>query len=320
MSGGIFIALVAIIWLGMNKYFEEGKFYATYFDQSVQGLSVDSPVKYRGVTVGRVDQIAVAPDSHLIMVIMVIDSDITLEKNVLAQLSVVGITGSMFIELDRGTEEELSLSPTLSFPSKYPIIASTPSEISKLFRGLDDLIQQVNELDLKGISNRAKITLDHINSSVDAMQLTELSSELHTSLVNFNRNFNADRWRQLTEKLEDSADNLNEALLQARQSFSGAEAVLGNVQQMLDDNKGNLHGAITDFRQMTQGVDDFISRLDGLSNSTDENFTLLTDNLLQMMQNLSNTANTLDRTLQQIEQNPAQLLFSSPPPPREINN
>ena len=47
---------------------------------------------------------------------------------------------------------------------------------------------------------------------------------------------------------------------------------------------------------------------------------LLTDNLLQMMQNLSNTANTLDRTLQQIEQNPAQLLFSSPPPPREINN
>jgi len=53
--------------------FTKGFLYATYFDESVQGLQVDSAIKYRGVEIGKVQSIGVAPDYRLIEVIMKID-------------------------------------------------------------------------------------------------------------------------------------------------------------------------------------------------------------------------------------------------------
>jgi phospholipid/cholesterol/gamma-HCH transport system substrate-binding protein len=44
---GVVIGMIAIVWLGASKYFEKGATYVTYFDESVQGLQLDSAVKYR---------------------------------------------------------------------------------------------------------------------------------------------------------------------------------------------------------------------------------------------------------------------------------
>ncbi len=70
VSLGIILTVVAIIWVGATKYFEKGNRYVAYFDESVQGLQRDSIVKYRGVDVGRVERIGVAPDNKLISVVM----------------------------------------------------------------------------------------------------------------------------------------------------------------------------------------------------------------------------------------------------------
>jgi len=66
VATGMGIAIAAILWLGASNYLEKGNYYAAYFDESVQGLEKDSPVKYRGVTIGRVYRIGVAPDAALI--------------------------------------------------------------------------------------------------------------------------------------------------------------------------------------------------------------------------------------------------------------
>ena len=108
----------------------------TYFNESVQGLDKDSPVKYRGVAIGRVDQIGVAPDSKLIQVLLKIESGQKLDDDIIAQLKAVGITGSMFIELDRRKADEKDRSPKLIFPAEYPIVPSKPSDISELIRGV----------------------------------------------------------------------------------------------------------------------------------------------------------------------------------------
>ncbi len=60
MASGIILAVLIFIWLGMSRYFEKGQYYAIYFNESVQGLDVDSPLKYRGVMIGRVTRNAVA--------------------------------------------------------------------------------------------------------------------------------------------------------------------------------------------------------------------------------------------------------------------
>ena len=75
LTCGILMALLAFIWLGVSRVFEKGQHYVTYFNESVQGLNVDSAVKYRGVSVGRVDSIGVAPDSKLVEVVLKIETD-----------------------------------------------------------------------------------------------------------------------------------------------------------------------------------------------------------------------------------------------------
>src|SRR4030043_19418 len=82
---GILIGMVAVVWLGASKYFEKGATYVTYFDESVQGLQLDSAVKYRGVEVGRVEKIRVAPDNTLIEVVMKIDLKGELERDDVAR-------------------------------------------------------------------------------------------------------------------------------------------------------------------------------------------------------------------------------------------
>src|SRR4030042_4203415 len=102
---GILIGMVAVVWLGASKYLEKGKTYVTYFDESVQGLQLDSAVKYRGVEAGRVERIRVAPDNRLIEVVMKINLRGNIEHDYVAQLKAAGITGIVFVELD-GKEPE----------------------------------------------------------------------------------------------------------------------------------------------------------------------------------------------------------------------
>src|SRR5512136_1350460 len=121
---GVSIGLIAVIWIGAFKYFEKGATYVTFFNESVQGLQVDSAVKYRGVEVGNVEKIRVAPDNKLIGVVMKIKLRDDLEKDTVAQLKSAGITGIVYVELDRKMPGAPDLSPPVSFASEYPIIPS----------------------------------------------------------------------------------------------------------------------------------------------------------------------------------------------------
>lgn len=183
LIAGTGMFLLAVIWLGMSHFLQEGQYYVTYFDESVQGLEIDSPVKYRGVPIGRVESIDVAPDMKLIQVTLKIESGQKLDQDTVAELKLVGITGSIFVELDRRAEGEPDRSPPLTFPSEYQIVASRPSDISELFQGIDDLLKQLNSLDLEGISGKLQLSLDNLNKKVSEANIKGISDSLESSLV-----------------------------------------------------------------------------------------------------------------------------------------
>ncbi|MBU4233457.1 MAG: MCE family protein, partial [Proteobacteria bacterium] len=83
---GVLMGVVAIIWVGATSYFQKGATYVSYFDESVHGLQLNSAVKFRGVDVGLVESIRVAPDNRNIGVVMKINMRGDLQKNAVAQL------------------------------------------------------------------------------------------------------------------------------------------------------------------------------------------------------------------------------------------
>jgi phospholipid/cholesterol/gamma-HCH transport system substrate-binding protein len=311
VATGIGFALLAIIWLGMSRFFEKGQYFVTYFNESVQGLDMESPVKYRGVSIGRVQTIGVAPDSKLIEVVLKIDAGKSLGSDIVAQLKSVGITGSMFVELDRKRPNEPDHAPPLSFPTEYPVVASKPSEISELVRGIDDMLDQIRSLDLKGISEKVKLSFDKINHKLDHADIKGVSENLTASLVSMRDLLSDDRWDRIVGSVAEAGENLNDLVLRANKG-------LGTIESIVGDNESVINLAIRDFGQAMASANILLEKSQALINGTDASQTQLRRHLVVVAQNLEKASEDLQRLLDVLSKHPSQLMFGEPPRARMV--
>ena len=60
--GAIVLLVAGVLVLGAGKFFTTEHTYITYFDGSVKGLNVGSPVTFRGVKIGAVNDISITAD------------------------------------------------------------------------------------------------------------------------------------------------------------------------------------------------------------------------------------------------------------------
>ena len=204
---GVIMCVIIIIWVGAADLFMKGSTYVTYFDESVQGLQVDSAVKYRGVEIGKVDSIKVAPDYRLIEVAMKIDLSADLQYNTTTQLRTAGITGIVFVELDRLKKSDRTSSPIINFKTVYPVIPSRPSEISRFLSDANVIMQNIKEIDFKGISNQLKNTTKAIETFLAGKQTTNVMANIESTSANLDES--VENFRITTENLYKLSERLN---------------------------------------------------------------------------------------------------------------
>ncbi len=308
---GIGLAVIAVIWLGMSHYLEEGHYYAAFFDESVQGLDIDSPVKYRGFTIGRVDSIGVAPDSNLIQVILKIESDIKPEPDTVAQLKSVGITGIMYVELEKRKPNEPDLSPEINFTVKYPTIATKPSDIKKLFDGIEDVVVQFQSLDAPVISDKIKTILNKIDQSIDDTQIKDISTDIRLSLGTIQNILESNRMNNILTSVEKAGANLDVL------SSNANETVL-SVKRIISGNEKKIIEAINEFKQATNQMNSFLKNGTEMVIGTNESITILQSRLMIILRNLERTSENLNRLTDISADQPSQLFFGEPIPPKKI--
>ncbi len=279
---GSLITAVAIIWVGATRYFQVGKQYVTYFDESVQGLQRDSEVKYRGVTVGRVDDIRIAPDNRLIAVVMNISLREEAVKNLVAQLQLTGITGLVFINLDQQRPEDLELTPKLDFASEYPVIPSKPSEVRRLLGSAEEIVNKIKELDLKAVSEQVKATVGAIERFVESKELKGIMANVEAATANL-KNLSGQIDKVVAE------GHVQKTLADARTALEGARELFSGFKKDLDAEKLPQLGSQT--RSLLAEVE-----------ATTEKLKDASDRLGQLADRL--------------EYRPSDLLFGKPPKPR----
>ena len=138
---GLFIIGFAVaaaffaVWLG-SPGSRDDVLYRIHFPESVSGLSVGDPVKYRGVDVGTVKSIIIDPDnSRLVLVEVRLRKETPVKTDTRASLALKGITGVVFIELNGGDPA----AKTLLAATPEGEIPEIPSEKTGLKAMLDDL-------------------------------------------------------------------------------------------------------------------------------------------------------------------------------------
>ncbi len=282
---GLFVTLAflltaaAIVWINASKYFEKGTRYVTFFNESVQGLSKDSEVKYQGVTVGRVEEIRIAPDNKTVAVIMMINLKDNLPEKVVAQLNMAGITGLVFINLVPRISGEPDLSPKITFATEYPVIPSKPSEISQILTGVKEIVESVNKGDLE------KTIKEFREAAESARNLLERKDI-----------------KQILAKADVAAGYLRDSLKRVDVTLS----------------KGKLDIILVDTHKAVKGagslVENLIAELKGSKiPETVKKARLTLDDARALLDKLKRTSDTLDNLIDRLYRNPSSVLFGKPP-------
>lgn len=290
---GTLMGVAIIIWIGASKFFQKGSTYVTFFDESVQGLQVDSSVKYRGVDVGRVERILVAPDYKLVEVVMKVELEGDLQQNTVAQLKTAGLTGIVFIELDRKRPDDPHRAPAIDFLPEYPVIPSRPSELRMILSGVDDVIQNIKQIDFKGLSSQFKSVGKATENVLAGKKMNNIMSNLES-----------------TSKSLDRAVGRIDAII----AEGKVDNVLTEAQKSMVETQKLIAGIREELRSMK--LADTATKANQMVDSIDRRSNAITTELRNTSENLQNSSEALQKLIDRLNKSPSDLIFSSPPPVR----
>jgi len=183
-------AAVAFVWWysgsGERRDFVR---YEIYFDGSVSGLARGSPVRFLGVDVGRVRNLAIARENpSRVRVTAEIDSEAPISGATRARLGLLGLTGLLFIDLQQDPDADPAR--VLGEGQRYPVILSRKGDIEAFVERLPDLlghtarlVERVEGLLSDENLNAVSTTLANVETaSRDLPTVTRSAAELAAEL------------------------------------------------------------------------------------------------------------------------------------------
>ncbi len=311
--GAATIAVVGLLALGAGSLFQK-KFYAeSYFDDSVQGLSIGSPIKFRGVQIGQVETIVLVgaeyPTEKRYVLVRFslyrhavgalgqaavkrfIDKEV--EKGLRVRLAFQGVTGTAYLEADY-LEAERAPGLSIDWEPDYPLLPSAPSTITRYSEAIDGILRHVEQIDIQAIGSGLEKALTTLNDFMSTTQTGEISRQtlqLLTELRASNR-----RLERLMSKAEEPFDQLLTELPETARNFNSLTL--------------RLDALVKDLPSSMAPLGKTLYRLNGLLTSEQQNITETLDNFRQVSENLRDLTDNA-------RSYPAQLIFGAPPPATE---
>jgi phospholipid/cholesterol/gamma-HCH transport system substrate-binding protein len=149
-------ATAAFVWLAKSGH-RDDMLYRIRFNESVSGMSVGDPVKFRGVDVGTVKTMAIDPDDpRRVQVEVKLRKETPVKTDTKAILKLKGITGVVFVELNGGSAK----AEFLAAATPAGQVPEIPSEKSNLTTFLDELPRLAQKF--SAIENKTSRVLDDV--------------------------------------------------------------------------------------------------------------------------------------------------------------
>ena len=329
----VLIGVVAVIVLGAGTLFQKKVMIETYFEESVQGLEDGSPLKFRGVRIGKIAEITLVgkeypTDRRYVLIranllpemlrvkttpLTRADMKTEVEKGLRVRLTFQGLTGSAHLEmdyLDPGLHPPLNI----DWKPKYCYIPSTPSTITRLGVALDRIMKNLESIDFKNTSENFNNSVKVLSQVLDKANIGKIGEQAETLLAEL-RETNQRVARlfedpKIASLLPDAAatmavarrfaEDTQKPMSQLLEVFKDVSEGVKKLTVNLDSLSGDTTASVARLRRILRRLDDLISDRQPDIETALENIRLISENLREVTDNA--------------KKYPSQFLFGEPPP------
>lgn len=291
--------VIGMFWLGKTDYRGVNDRYEAFMRESVAGLSVDSTVKYRGVDVGRVKDIALNQNNpEEVRLTLDIARGTPIKTDTIAVLETQGLTGLATINLTGGSREAPPLQAAAG--QEYPVIKTGPSLFFRLDEAVSRLLSEkgLTKLltDLDVLAKGASEVVDEENRIRLKQTLKDLSEVAQTIAAH------KDQLDRGLTGAERSADNLAKMTLSLNEQVPLLLARINKSALSLQRLTDEL--AVTS-KAVGALVNETKPEVEQFSRQTLPESSLLVSELRQL-------TGTLNRVVRDLEREPNALVFGKP--------
>ena len=228
LSVAISLLLVAIVLISGNQFLKKkATYYIRYKNISLTGLELGSAVKYRGIRIGRIEDIYIdEKDITSIIVEITIDPKVPIKEDTEAIITLIGITGLKMIELQGGTNESKKLLPESFINAGQSLVESITGRAEIITQKLEIILNNLATFTEPGrrdqlfrLVDNTSYTLKNFRTLLDTNQthfnnivknLENFTSHLDTFMVNSNLTLNDIRKITQSEELTNTVNNLDD--------------------------------------------------------------------------------------------------------------
>jgi phospholipid/cholesterol/gamma-HCH transport system substrate-binding protein/paraquat-inducible protein B len=337
---GAALSFAVLIALGAGAFFGEAIPVETYFDGSVQGLEVGSPVKLRGVQIGKVERISFTSAKYelakplderenYILVEMGFSREhfprqkpegfsrllrSWIDEGLRVRLTAQGVTGLSYLELDYLASPELYPVVDVPWEPAMAYIPSAPGIVQTLTDSVESIsrtLKQLEKSNLGGIAANVDELVVGVTKLVTDDRVDALHSEAVQLLAEARRT--NDAVRELIEKSE-----LDQVLVDAH-------AAVSLMRRVGEASEAELTAAISDVgrtaRHLEAATDELPETIGQLNRTLRRLGTLLTEeqrDIANTIANIESISANLRELSESAKRYPAYTIFGGPPPPIEI--
>lgn len=307
------IAIIAIIVLGVGTVFQKKVIIETYLEGSVQGLDVGSPFKFRGVKLGSVEEITFVGNEYkfdrtseeylkygqyiLVKAAFEPTREVTEEeqriflermitKGLRVRLASQGITGAAFLEADYIDPEEFPPMEIAWEPKTY-YIPSVPSKITQLTESVETILEKLEEINVKGITDGLDTIVSSIKKILDDIKVANLTEQTGNLLA----------------ELRETNKRLDPFLADASATMATVRRITGKNEKSLTESLaalGELPEIFAQLKRTLRQFNYFVSNEEQNVGMSTENVRVITGNLRDLTENA--------------RRYPSMLMFGEPPP------
>ena len=257
---GFFVLIGIVLMLGLSYWMlkpandKETQRYSIYFDESVLGLNLDAPVKYRGISVGKVTRLRINPkNSEQVEVQATILKSTPIKESTVARLTAQGITGLTYINLTLGPNDAPKLVAKVG--ESCPVIQTVPSffenieqslgglsgELSQTLQGTQKLLKDTNQKDLsKILKNTAELSLK-LNKLLDDKTITNLQkSSQNLESITHKMDMVIPNVNRLVDKSVKWQDSIAASFDSIMNSYVGITASMTEIKRAVASGEFNL--------------------------------------------------------------------------------